>query len=84
MGKHVQDFDIADLANKWPSDIVARSEVHNLTGGLIKPQTMANLDSKGEGCPRRVLINGKVGYPVADFLGWLKARGKENQTGKEG
>lgn len=84
MGKITQDFDIVTLAEKWPSDIVARSEVHRLTGGLIKPQSAANLDSRGEGCPRRIKINGKVAYPVIDFLEWLKARGKGSQTGASG
>lgn len=81
MRKTTQELDVTMLAEKWPSNIVARSEVHRLTGGAIKPQSAANLDSRGDGCPTRFMVNGKIVYPVTDFLEWLKARGKNRAGG---
>jgi hypothetical protein len=33
------------MADKWPSALVARTEIGKFTGGLLSPGTMKNLDS---------------------------------------
>ena len=43
-------------------------------GGLLSPRTLANLDSKGCGCPEKKLIGGKIVYPRSEFLKWLESR----------
>jgi hypothetical protein len=63
----------SDMAAKCPSAIIARSEIHAFTGGLIKGSYVANLDAKGEG-PPKVRMNQKWAYPVADFVNWLRHR----------
>ncbi|MEI6127798.1 MAG: hypothetical protein WCQ99_14725 [Pseudomonadota bacterium] len=61
------------LAEKWPSAIVARTEVSNFTGGLVNEKTLANMDSLGIG-PARVRVGRKIAYPVTDFIVWLESR----------
>jgi hypothetical protein len=62
------------LKHKWPSAIVARSRISHFTGGLIKPGTMANLDSEGDGPSEVVRIGRAVGYPVDSLICWLEKR----------
>ncbi len=84
--KYVPDHPIWDeMITGWPSAVVARSEIHNFTGGLITGRSVANSDSEGTGPDGRIeLGNRKVGYPVRSFVQWLKSRAKtfvqETQT----
>ncbi len=64
---------IEEMAEKWPSSIIARDEVPSFTGGTISQGRMANLDCLGEG-PERIRISRKVVYPVKPFIEWLIAR----------
>lgn len=70
------------LKNKWPSAVVARSQVHTFTGGLYKGTTIANLDSVGEGPPERVRIGRTVAYPIDSFVAWLEQRAAATAPGK--
>ncbi|MBW1955563.1 MAG: hypothetical protein JRI83_07560 [Deltaproteobacteria bacterium] len=63
-----------ELANRWPSPIVARHEVSRFSGGAIHPRTLANLDSRGEGPRGRFRIGRKVCYPTVALIEWMKAR----------
>lgn len=66
--------DIFDqMADQWPSAVVARVEVARFTGGLMSSKYLANLDSMGVG-PVRVVVGRKVGYPVRDLVAWLRGR----------
>jgi hypothetical protein len=62
-----------EMAEKWPSAVVARSEVYSFSGGLIRGSYLANLDSRGEGPPRQ-RVGQKWIYPTRPFAGWLRAR----------
>lgn len=62
-----------ELRNKWPSALVARSEVGVFSGGVLSPRYLANLDSKKVG-PPRVRIGGKVAYPVEGLIRWMERR----------
>jgi len=62
-----------ELAQKWPSTIVARSEVAKFSGGLLNPRTMANYDSVGIG-PRKIKFGKKVAYAVEDLIAWMERR----------
>lgn len=57
--------------------IFARSEVGRLTGGIIKPGTMANLDCEGKGPLVRYLVGRKICYERDSFVEWLVTRVKE-------
>lgn len=62
----------AQMAAKWPSTIVARSEIKKFTGGAISPKTLANKDSKGIGPSGQFLMGQKVCYKVSDLIEWLR------------
>jgi len=65
-----------EMVDRWPSAVVARTEVENFTGGLISGKYISNLDSVGEG-PVRVKMGRKVGYPVKELVQWLRSRSSE-------
>ena len=62
-----------EMAERWPSAVVARVEVERFTGGMMSAKYLANLDSLGEG-PTRIRCGRKVGYPTTDLVAWLRAR----------
>jgi len=64
---------LSELAERWPSAIVARTAVDRFTGGLISSKSLANADSAGEG-PPRLKIGGKVAYRAVDLVSWLQER----------
>jgi len=61
------------LAKSWGSPLVARSEVSSMTGGVLHPRTMANLDAKGEG-PGKLIVGGRVCYDVDKLVDWMEKR----------
>ncbi len=63
-----------EMAERWPSAVVARTEIASFTGGLITSKYIANLDSEPGKGPVRVRCGRKVGYPVADLVRWMRAR----------
>jgi len=63
-----------EMADKWPSAFVARTEVERFTGGIISEKYLANLDSAGKGPAGRVRIGRKIAYPVREFIAWLESR----------
>jgi hypothetical protein len=62
-----------EMAENWPSQIVARTEIKDFTGGAISEKYIANLDSIGKG-PPRFRLGRKVVYKTADLAAWLKSR----------
>lgn len=64
-----------EMAERWPSNIVARRDIRKFTGGLVTPGTMSNLDSLGQG-PERVKVGRYVGYPIDSLVRWLESRAK--------
>ncbi len=67
---------LQSLAEKWPSSLVARSEVSRFSGGILHPRTMANWDSLRTGCPGRVRIGNKIAYPVTELIRFLERKVK--------
>lgn len=61
-------------------EIVQRKEIGRLTGGVINPRTMANLDCLGLGPKGRFIVARKICYPRESFLTWLEARVKSPQV----
>lgn len=62
-----------EMADKWPSAVVARTEIEKFSGGLMSAKYMANLDSLKLGC-ERITCGRKVGYPVHSLINWLRDR----------
>ena len=58
---------------EWPP-VIARQDISQYTGGLLSPENLANIDSRGEGPPRVRLQGRKVGYPSRELADWLKKR----------
>ncbi len=54
--------------------VFARKEISRLTGGLISPRHLANLDSAGLGPKGRVRIGRLVGYERDSFISWINDR----------
>ena len=70
MAKDVFD----EMSEKWPSAVVARTEIKTFTGGLLSAKSAANLDSLGRGIPGRVAVGRKVIYPISCLIPWLRDR----------
>lgn len=63
-----------DMATKWPSTWIARTEIERFSGGMISEKYLANLDSAGKGPAGRVRCGRKVVYPVLELVSWLESR----------
>jgi hypothetical protein len=74
-GDNMQHDIFSELVNRWPSSIVARSEIRRFTGGLYSGRYIANLDSLGKG-PPRITIGRRVAYPIQGLIAWLQKRTK--------
>ena len=62
------------MAERWPSALVARTESARFSGGAISEKYLANLDSQGRGPKGRIRIGRKVCYPTAELARWLESR----------
>jgi hypothetical protein len=65
---------LRELEQNWGSPFIARLDVGRATGGAIHHRTMANYDCEGRGPQGRFLLNGKVVYPLRQFVQWLRTR----------
>ncbi|MFH1799216.1 MAG: hypothetical protein ABH891_00015 [Candidatus Omnitrophota bacterium] len=63
-----------EMAEKWPSAWVARTEIERFTGGILKEKYLANLDSAGKGPAGRVRSGRKVCYKTSEVVKWLESR----------
>ena len=63
-----------EMADRWPSAVVARVEIGKFSGGLLSPKSMANLDSQGIGPVDRVTCGRKVGYKISSLIQWMRDR----------
>lgn len=63
-----------EMVDRWPSPIVARTEIEVFTGGAMKEKHIANLDSAGLGPAGRFRCGRKIIYPVKNLVAWLEAR----------
>ncbi len=63
-----------EMLAKWPSAVVARTEIAVFSGGMMKEKYAANLDSEGLGCKGRFRVGRKVCYPAKNLAEWLESR----------
>ena len=73
-----------EMADKWPSTVVARSQVKSFSGGVLDPRYLANLDSTGEGPSIRLRIGRQIVYPVNELVSWMIARAEVLNRGPSG
>ena len=66
--------ELREMAEKWPSTVVARGQVKTFTGGALTGKTVANADSDGAGPKGRFKVGRQTVYPVAAFIVWLEER----------
>jgi hypothetical protein len=74
MNQVQQDSDAQKMVAKWPSHLVARSQVSNFTGFTLSGKSLANMESRGERVPEKIFIGGKVAYRAEDLAVWLLSR----------
>lgn len=72
-GVFMKSVILANLKNSLP-EVFSRKEAAKLTGGLISPRFLANLDSSGLGPKGRVRFGRKIGYEREAFIAWLSER----------
>lgn len=63
-----------EMADKWKSPFVARTEIEVFSGGILKIKSLANLDSQGKGPAGRVRSGRKVCYKTSEVVKWLESR----------
>jgi hypothetical protein len=54
--------------------LFTRETAAKLTGRLLAPGTLANLDCKGEGPGGKVQLGRRIGYERTSFVEWLLSR----------
>jgi phage terminase Nu1 subunit (DNA packaging protein) len=64
------------IKEKCRKQYVSRKELWDLTGGIIKPRTVTDLDHKGIGIPNSVIIGHKRVYPIDEVIEWLRANSR--------
>ncbi len=67
----------ASMVDKWPSTVVARTEIKAFTGGILDEKYCANLDCEGRGIPGRIRCGKKVVYPVDAVIRFLEERSRK-------
>lgn len=68
------DNRIAEALEKVP-EIIPRTKVPALLGGLLSRGYLQNLDSKGLG-PRRIMLGRRCVYFKVDLIAWLMSRAR--------
>lgn len=65
------------MADRWPSPLVARREAGKFSGGAISPKYLANLDSLGTGPSEKLVVAGHICYPATALADFLRQRSKQ-------
>lgn len=71
------------MAERWPSSMVARTEIERFTGGIIKEKYLANLDCQGKGPEGRFRVGRKIAYPVNSVIQFLQGRAEVVKAKKQ-
>ncbi|MBO7454337.1 MAG: hypothetical protein J6T91_03080 [Alphaproteobacteria bacterium] len=67
----------------FPRPCVKRNDLGKLTGGLLNPKTIRNLDSQGVGIKGKFLIGPRiVAYPTEEVIAFIKKRFSQNNDGQ--
>ncbi|PLY01750.1 MAG: hypothetical protein C0622_06615 [Desulfuromonas sp.] len=63
-----------DMAEKWPSPLVAAPEVKKFSGGIITGKTLQNLASLKQPVPESIKVGTKRAYVAVSLAAWLRNR----------
>lgn len=63
-----------EMADRWQSNVVTRTEVGIFSGGILSDRYLANLDSAGLGPEGRFRVGRKIAYPVNSLVRFLESR----------
>jgi len=63
-----------NLNEAYPFGLIPRTDIDKATGGILSPQTMANLDSTGGGIEKSVTINKKRFYPIEAVINYVMGK----------
>ncbi|MDR2646081.1 MAG: hypothetical protein LBC04_02830 [Holosporaceae bacterium] len=75
---------IKSIFMNWKSPYITRNQLYEITGGIIHPKTIRNLDSMGKGIPGKFNVSPrKVAYPVEMVIAWLDERIKQFNPGEK-
>lgn len=67
----------------FPRPCVKRNDLGKLTGGLLNPKTIRNLDSQGVGIKGKFLIGPRiVAYPTDSVIDFIAERFSKNNSGQ--
>ncbi|MBN2845049.1 MAG: hypothetical protein JXQ25_03565 [Deltaproteobacteria bacterium] len=66
-----------EMKERWPSAVIARTEIEKFTGGALSEKYLSNLDSLGRGPSGRFYMGRRVMYPIDSLLSWLEGRSKK-------
>jgi len=76
---------IDQMAEQWPSDMVASTEIERFSSGIIHKKTIANECSRGTGPDGKFLLCGKTIYRKAPLTAWMKGKAATGwRVGKRG
>lgn len=70
-------MNIHDIFKNWRSPFITREQLYEVTGGLIHPKTIRNLDSAGKGIRGRFRVGRKVAYPIDEVVKFLENKMEE-------
>ena len=65
-------MNIKNIFRNWRSPFITRDQLYEVTGGLIHPRTIRNLDSLGKGIKGKFKIGRKVAYPIEEVINYLE------------
>jgi hypothetical protein len=82
LGVFMGTFDFQRLKKGWRSELVARTEIGEFTGGICNPRTMANLDSLGLGPKEKIRIGRKICYPTDVLIRWIEDRSNQKSNAR--
>jgi hypothetical protein len=72
------------IFENWKSPYITRNQLGKVTGGLINPKTIRNLDCLGKGIKGKFTIGYRtVAYPIKEVVAWLEERANKYSNKKE-
>lgn len=72
------------MKEKWPSAVVAQTEVGKFSGGLINPRSLCNMNSLGLGPNGKYRLGRKVFYDIDVLVSWIRERVDQPSCGTGG
>lgn len=63
-----------NLKRGAPSGLLTRKKIAELSGGIINPRTLSNLDSAGKGIEGGVMIGKTIVYPIENVIEFFEKK----------